>query len=44
MQGESKKSSFVSDMTQGNEELGCNKMAIFSCETPGMQKFSQNLP
>ena len=35
MQGESKKSSFVSDMTQGNEELGAIRWLYFLARPQG---------
>ena len=40
-QGESKVSSFVSDMNRGNEELGYREVGSrFFCEAPGMERFS----
>ena len=44
MQSESKISFSVSDMNQRNEELGYKKVdSRFSCEAPGMERFSQDL-
>ena len=45
IQGESKISSFVCDVNQGNKEFGYKKAGSrFSCEAPGIERFAQDLP
>lgn len=45
MLGESNILSLVPGMNQGYEEFGCQKVGSrFSCEVPGMERFSQDIP